>query len=530
MAVLVAPVALVAVLVTWPVRRPLEARVAGPREPPGAGVITEPLLRRHLTFLSADALEGRSTPSRGLDTAALFLASQLDRLGLRPAGDNGSYLQTIALTRRRHVVEGTTLRLGSRHLAFGEDFLPGDVTGSAEGSMIYVGNGTVIPSRGLDPFKGLDVTGRIVVSHAGLPTGFTRADLDRAGDDGWESTETAAARRGAVAVLYLPDYASLDRWAATRAAWPARAPITVDAFEAASPTLPTATLSAHAVGELFRGEQVPPQEVFQRAVRREPAEPFALAATKVVTLSVAGTTERLGASNVVAVVDGADARRAAEYVALGAHYDHLGTATAPNADGDAVFNGADDDGSGTAGLLAIAEAFARTKTRPRRSVLFVWHAGEEQGLWGSRYFTEHPTVPLDRITAQLNIDMIGRGRPAGSPAPAGSLALTDTDSVYVVGSRRISPNLGATIDQVNARYHRLRLDASLDDPADPSQIYERSDHFNYAKRGIPVAFFFTGIHGDYHGLDDEVERIDFTKLRRITQTVYAIARRLADGE
>ena len=127
-----------------------------------------------------------------------------------------------------------------------------------------------------------------------------------------------------------------------------------------------------------------------------------------------------------------------EYVALGAHYDHLGTARTPNAAGDTIYNGADDDGSGTVGLLAIAEAFATTRTRPKRSLLFVWHTGEEQGLWGSRYFTEHPTVPLDRVVAQLNIDMIGRGRAAGTPAPNGPLALTDSGTVYVVGSRRLS--------------------------------------------------------------------------------------------
>jgi Zn-dependent M28 family amino/carboxypeptidase len=125
--------------------------------------------------------------------------------------------------------------------------------------------------------------------------------------------------------------------------------------------------------------------------------------------------------------------------------------------------------------------------------------------------------------------MIGRGRTPGTPLPPGPLPLTDTESLYVVGSKRLSSELGTIVADVNARYHRLHLDYSLDDPANPGKIYERSDHYQYAKRGIPVAFFFTGVHADYHGLDDEIDRIDFTKLRRITQTIYAAARAIADG-
>ena len=366
------------------------------------------------------------------------------------------------------------------------------------------------------------------MSHSGLPTGVSQDDLKGPRGKDWERTQDAARDRGAAAVLFLPDFGALARWSANRDVRRSRASLTVDAFDSdTAPALPSATLSPLAVSLLFSGQAIGPQEIFERAVRREPAPPFALSESAAVALTVAADDERSTTRNIVAVLEGRDPRLKDEYVALGAHYDHLGVAGTPNAQGDTIFNGADDDGSGTVGILAVAEAMVRHPVRPRRSLIFVWHTGEEQGLWGARYFTEHPTVPIDRIVAQLNVDMIGRGREPGE-ARGGPLALTDRDSIYVVGSRRLSPAFGALVERTNRRYLGLRYDYSLDDPSDPAQIYQRSDHYQYARQGIPIAFFFTGIHEDYHGLDDEIDRIDFTKMRRIVQTIYATARAVAD--
>jgi hypothetical protein len=518
--------ATVAVLAAVSVARGPSTLGAAPASPPGAEAITERALRAHLGFIASDALEGRKTGSRGIDAAAAYLVAQLTRLGLTPAGDGGSYLQAIALTRRTVHLDKATLSVGRTSLAHGTDFLPGATAGTVEGPVVYLGTGTVIRSRGVDPYQGIDVKGRIVVTHAGLPSGFTRNDLTgRPGED-WQMPEMAARARGALAVLYLPDYATLSRWAVTAQARPARTSLTVDAFTQDARPLPSATLSASGIAALFAGQPLGAQEAFQRAVRQDPAAPFVMTGATV-RLEIPSTDDKLTSSNVVAVLEGSDPSLAGEYVALGAHYDHLGMADTPNAAGDTIYNGADDDGSGTVGLLAMAEAFATTRPRPKRSILFVWHTGEEAGLWGSRYFTDHPTVPLDRVVAQLNIDMIGRGRPIGSPRPANPLALTELDSVYVVGAKRLSTELGGLVERVNAGYHKLRLDYALDAPDNPAGIYERSDHYQYAKRGIPIAFFFTGVHEDYHGLDDEIDDIDFPKLRRITQTVYGIARELA---
>jgi Zn-dependent M28 family amino/carboxypeptidase len=184
-----------------------------------------------------------------------------------------------------------------------------------------------------------------------------------------------------------------------------------------------------------------------------------------------------------------------------------------------VFNGADDDGSGTTALLAMAEALAHATVRPKRSTLFVWHCGEEKGLWGSRYFTNYPTVPIDHIIAQLNIDMIGRSRKDDDTNPRNN-SLTGPNAVYVIGSTMMSTELGELTQSINKAYLNLTFDLRYDDPADPNRFFYRSDHYNYARKGIPIIFFFDGVHEDYHQLGDSPDKIDYGKMQKITRTIY----------
>ena len=239
--------------------------------------------------------------------------------------------------------------------------------------------------------------------------------------------------------------------------------------------------------------------------------------------------------NVVAIVRGSDPKLKDEYVAIGAHYDHVGrrpAAAAPRMPAKrppiVIYNGADDDGSGTTALLVMAEAAARSKPRPKRSLLFVWHAGEEHGLWGSAYYTQHPTVPLDHIVAQLNVDMIGRSRAADDTNPENKL-LTGPNEVYVIGSKMMSSSLAELSERVNNGYLKVSFNYHYDDPDDSSRLFFRSDHYNYAKKGIPIIFYFSGLHADYHEPSDSVEKIDFTKMERVTRTIYATALALADS-
>jgi Zn-dependent M28 family amino/carboxypeptidase len=187
--------------------------------------------------------------------------------------------------------------------------------------------------------------------------------------------------------------------------------------------------------------------------------------------------------------------------------------------GDAIYNGADDDGSGTTALLAMAEALAKARVRPKRSVLFVWHAGEEKGLWGSRYFTNYPTVPLGKIVTQLNIDMIGRSKKEGDTNPRNS-GLSGPNEIYVIGSKMMSTELGELTVMVNQQYLNLTYDYRYDDPGDPNRFFTRSDHYNYARKGIPIVFFFDGEHDDYHRPGDSVDKIDFAKMEKVARTIY----------
>ena len=184
-------------------------------------------------------------------------------------------------------------------------------------------------------------------------------------------------------------------------------------------------------------------------------------------MNVANNTETVPTQNVVAVWEGSDPVLKTEYVALGAHYDHVGSGCPPEGT-DTICNGADDDGSGTTALLGMAEALAKAPSRPKRSVLFVWHCGEEKGLWGSRYFTEFPTVPLNQIVAQLNIDMIGRSKKEGDTNPS-NRELTGPDAVYVIGSTMMSTELGELVNSVNNSFLNITYDTKYDDPADPNR-------------------------------------------------------------
>ena len=227
--------------------------------------------------------------------------------------------------------------------------------------------------------------------------------------------------------------------------------------------------------------------------------------------------------NVVAIIEGSDPVLKDEYVAIGAHIDHVGKT---EGEGDTIFNGADDDGSGTVAVLEIAHALL-TGAKPKRSVLLVWHCGEEKGLWGSDHFTENPTVPITSIIGQLNIDMIGRSR-AANDTGAPNRMLTLADEIYVVGSRKISAEFGDTLASVNSGLYKLKYNYHYDIPNDPENIFQRSDHYNYARKGIPIAFWFNGVHQDYHQVGDETHKIDYNKLERIARTIYASAFALAN--
>jgi hypothetical protein len=492
-----------------------------------SNLITAARLSEHLHIVASDTMEGRDTPSKGLDETAKYIATHLARFGLKPAGDEGTFFQRITLIRRKVDAVKTTAALDNRVFKFGDDFLVSPAIGKASGALVFAGHGWVFKSKNIDAYKGIDVRDKIIIAAAGLPAGVTRGDIrGKVGDD-WEDPESYARRNGAKGLILIPRTPNIERWWRAVRAGAERGSVEMERFANAEGgrQVPSIFASAAMVDALFEGETVSGADIFKATQAGETRAAFALSPKKRVTFDVVASIEKQLTQNVVGLIEGQDPTLRQEYVAIGAHYDHVGIGL-PDASGDAIYNGADDDGSGTVAVLTMAEAFARGKARPARSILFVWHAGEEKGLWGSQYFTKFPTVPIKQIVAQLNIDMIGRSKKEGDRTPA-NRDLSGPNEIYVIGSKMMSTELGDLSERVNHAFLNLNFNYKYDDPSDPNRFFFRSDHFNYAQQGIPIIFYFDGVHEDYHRPSDTADKIDYQKMEKVTRTVFITALELA---
>ncbi|MFN2516459.1 MAG: M20/M25/M40 family metallo-hydrolase [Pyrinomonadaceae bacterium] len=491
----------------------------------GADTISAAQLRDYLSFIASDVMEGRDTPSRGLDTTAQFLAMNLSRWGFKPAGDDGTFFQKIALRRGLIDKAETSAQLNGQTLSLGDDYIPvsrpADI---AAAPLVFAGNGWLIKSKNIDAYKGIDARGKIAVIFSppdGLPRGITNLDLQGKRGEDWMNAGDYAQKQGVIGIVIVPDFQFIANWERNRNRITDRGMMTVEKFQAADGPiqLPGIIASPRLANILFQGERQSATLIFESIYGGQQPEPFALNPTKKLSIKVKTRSDVAPTQNVVAVFEGSDPVLKNEYVALGAHYDHVGIGIPVN--GDGIYNGADDDASGTTAMLAMAEALAKTNTRPKRSVLFVWHAGEEKGLWGSRYFTTYPTIPLDKIVTQLNMDMIGRSKKEGDTDPR-NRELSGPNEIYVIGSKMMSTELGDLADRVNKQYLNMTFDYRYDDPNDPNRFFFRSDHIHYARKGIPIVFFFDGEHEDYHRLGDSADKIDYQKMQKVARTVYML--------
>jgi hypothetical protein len=491
--------------------------------------ITAAKLREDLYVVASDTMAGRDTPSQGLDETAKFIAARLAALKIKPAGDNGTYFQNIELHSFKPDTEKTTADLSGRTLKFGQDFFVGNTNGSASGALVYAGHGYVVKSKNINAYQGLDVRDKIiVVAGSVLPAGVLRSDLKGAAGGEWDDAASYARKNGARGLVVIPR--NIERYwrlAVYRMSRDTFRPKRLDeAVAGASPSVPTLMPSVELVNALFAGEKSSGEEILKGIAGRDAGESFALDASKKLSFNVSAIVTTAKTQNVVGVLEGRDGKLKKEYVALGAHYDHVGTGRADKT-GDIIYNGADDDGSGTVSILALAEAFARGR-RPRRSILFVWHCGEEKGLWGSEYFTEFPTVPLKQVVAQLNIDMIGRGKKEGDTNPL-NRGLSGPNEIYVIGSKEMSTGLGELSDRLNRSYLNINFNYLYDDPNDLNRFFFRSDHYNYAKKGVPIIFYFDGEHEDYHKPSDTPDKIDYSKMERIVRTIFVTGSEIANA-
>jgi len=500
-------------------------------EKKAAEAITAAQLSNYLYFVASDAMGGRDTPSAGLDVTAEFLKMNLERWGFKPAGDNGTFFQKIALRREAVDAQATKLVVGDQAYELGNDFfrLQGNTTGT--GSLVFVKDGWMVKAKNIDAFQGVDVTGKIVVvtstgfSQGTLtprPAGVTQDDLKGAKGTDWADPVTYAKAKGAAGMIFIAPPQLQGAWSQFRNFFSRGSTYPEKLRETPSSNSMPVMLVSQKVGDaIFAGE----------TGNGTSANAFAL--TKTGTLAAVSKAETIMTQNVVAIWEGGDPTLKNEMVAIGAHYDHVGTN--PNAPGeDKIWNGADDDGSGTVAVLSIAEALAKSKTKPKRSILFVWHAGEEKGLWGAEYFNKFPTVDIKNVIAQLNIDMIGRSLdPAkvikcDAPGKRCNEELSKANEIYVIGSEMMSSTLGAITKGTNDAYLKMEYNYRYDDPKDKNRFFFRSDHFHYAVNGIPITFWFDGVHEDYHQASDTPDKIDYVKMEKVARTIFLTMWELSD--
>jgi len=501
-----------------------------PAEKKIAEAITAGQLSNYLHFVASDAMGGRDTPSQGLDVTAEFLKFNLQKWGFKGAGENGSFFQRLARVRAKLKPAETTATLNGQPLVYGTDFLASTAPGSVSNApMVFAGDGWFVKSAGREPLKGIDAKGKIVVVLSdGGPRGMTFQQLNAAGKQGvdWSDPATYARDNGAVGVIFLGSQLAMTNWDRTRRQRESGGGWVYEKLRpTASASIPTITLSQKLSESLMAGETSDFAKLKGMAVAEQlPA--FAMGTAKTASFAVATEVERSKTQNVVALWEGSDPVLKNEMVAIGAHYDHVGTN--PNAPGDdKIWNGADDDGSGTVAVLAIAGVLAGSRIRPKRSVLLLLHWAEEKGLVGAKYFKKFSTIDIKQVVAQLNIDMIGRSKPAGDTNPRNK-DLTGPDGVYVIGSEMMSSTLGAITKGTNDAYLKLGYDYRYDDPKDTNRFFFRSDHFHYAVNGIPITFWFDGVHQDYHGAGDHPDKIDYQKMEKITRTIFLTMWELTD--
>jgi hypothetical protein len=511
-----------------------------PAERKAAEGITAAQLSNYLYFVASDAMGGRDTPSQGLDITAEFIRMNLQKWGFKGAGDNGTFFQKIALRRDTIDPAATTVKLGDQAFVYGDDVARASGTGSISAPVVFVGNGWMIKSKNLNPYANVDVKGKLVAVYSEgalngrnlvpLPAGVAQTDLTGTRGTDWADAVTYARANGAAGVIVLPSKFLTENWNAIIQNF-GRSRLVVDKLSqpaaAANPSaaLPILFASPKFTNTLFAGEQGNPLNGATNSFDLNPGKVFGFTMTT--------KPEVVWTQNVVALWEGSDPVLKNEMVAIGAHYDHVGTN--PNAPGDdKIWNGADDDGSGTVAVLGIAEALSHAKERPKRSVLFVWHCGEEKGLWGSDYFNKFPTVDIKNVIAQLNIDMIGRSLDANNlikcdrPGKRCNEELTGPNAIYVIGKDMMSSALGAIVDGTNSGYLNLNYNTKYDDPKDPNRFFFRSDHFHYAQNGIPIAFWFDGVHEDYHQASDSPDKIDYSKMEKVARTIFLTMWELTD--
>ncbi|MFP5042883.1 M28 family peptidase [Parasediminibacterium sp. JCM 36343] len=467
-----------------------------------AATITGKALHEKLSIVAGPEMEGRETATAGQRKAAAYIEATFKKIGLKP-GNGSSYQQYYPVY--RDTLRVSSFAINGKPLNWNNDynFSMRSIGGTnvQYSNIVFAGYGIIDEPANTNDYAGLDVKGKIVVVLEGAPDGYKPVPVPgnrRAGNTATQIAKQYFAQSKGVAGLLI-----VSKEFPRKKPAPTQGNMYLKAAEANGILL--GTISENAAHALLSQS---PDLGFKAIVDATKGNYITE-----IKINIDKKTDTLQSSNVCGLLEGTDKKD--EYLVLTGHYDHLG-----KQDG-LIYYGADDDGSGTVSVLQMAEAFVAAKKSgkaPRRSILFMTVSGEEKGLWGSEYYSEHPLFPLDKTTADLNTDMVGR---------VGEAFKGDTSNyVFIIGDDKLSSDLAPLTDSIN-KTAKLELDRRYNDINDPNKFYYRSDHYNFAKMGVPIIFYFDGVHADYHKPTDTVDKINFTlmekRVRFIFNTAWAIA-------
>jgi hypothetical protein len=455
-------------------------------------------LKKHLFIVAGKEMEGRETATEGQRKAAAYIQDYFKSLGLLP-GNDSSYQMHFpvyqdSLIKASMEVNGKTFQIF-------KDFavnLSTSNTSTIMGSeVVFVGYGISDSTR--DDYKGINARGKIVLILPGIPP--SQSNQRRGG--GQLAVQEAAVKNGAVGILSV------------QINFP-RSPTTLRGSQYVNAFRKTIYPNTFNISEQIARE-IMGNDYDSAKAAIEKGNPLPKIYSANVSMELNKSVNKMSSSNVLAYLEGTDKK--SEYVIITAHYDHLG-----KRNDSLIYYGADDDGSGTVSVLELAEAFTKAKLAgkgPRRSIIFMAVSGEEKGLWGSAYYGDHPVFPLEKTTVNLNIDMIGRTDPKRKMADS-------LNYIYIVGDDKLSSDLRPISESMNKKYVKLGLDYKYNRPDDPERIYYRSDHYNFARKGVPIIFYFNGTHNDYHRPTDTPDKINYDLLRKRAQLVFFTAWEMAN--
>lgn len=489
---------------------------------PYAATITVDDLKAHLTVLASDAYEGRETGTEGQRMAAAFIAAHFEKLGLPKIGEGGTYFQPIAFSAESW--GQVSLKVGNREYRHLSDFLafPSvnvDRPSFTASEVVFLGYG--IDDKNYSDYKGQDLTGKTILIYSDEPvnkkgiSAVTKSTALSEWSNNWRKKLETAQKYGVATVLIIdPDI--------KKSVGEARNTLLTSEMKMGAPNefagkypnsaFISSTLAREIVGSKFKAF------VKKRDSIKKTGKPASMPLPCAFEMVQKKSVRSLDGSNVLGYIEGSDPKLKHEVVVVSAHYDHLGKR------GSSIYHGADDNGTGSSMVMEIAEAFAKAKKEgqgPRRSVLCLLVSGEEKGLLGSEYYAEHPVFPLANTVADVNVDMIGRTDKKHENNP---------DYIYVIGSDRLSTELHDINEAANAAFTNIELDYTFNAKDDPNRFYYRSDHYNFAKNGIPSIFYFSGTHKDYHQPSDTVDKILFDKMAKIGHLIFYTTWELANRD